>query len=300
MAASWPPQGPYYITTIGATEAAAQYDACAPTYDIMSAHHEGDITEIIRLIEPQSRMRCLDLGCGTGMMTFALKEKVGKGLVVGVDCSGGILKAAEARGGRLGIKGVQFRVGDITDPACVEMISKHFAGSYDIITLIWVISQVPLDKQASTLRMWAALLNPGGRLVVERSNSRHDEDTGEVLRVVGIPASIQTKYSLADDASYHLCRTELEQLAAAAGLDVVSSHRYFINYVDRNVTAAKAAREEWTRRNGTELMPRNFLLQFKQDMLKADMGVWTQPEFAFKLKNVSMVAILQLAGSGGN
>ena len=235
------------------------------------------------------------------MMAFALKRIVKKGLVVGVDCSAEILKEAAARGARVQVAGVQFRKGDITEQACVDMVAKHFAGNYDLITAIWVVSAIPVALQASTLKMWAEMLKPGGRLIVERGNSRGDEDTGEAWRIPGHSQPVQTvlpRYAVADQTSYDMCKRELEELAAAAGLTVVSTHRYFTHYLDHSAKTAEDAQEQWAKENGGP-MPRNFMLSCRQEVIRNDMEMYQSQNFGFGLKNVSMIMILQ-EGGGGN
>lgn len=61
-------------------------------------------------IEPIAGRRILDVGCGAGALTFAAAERGAEAL--GVDISGPLIDAAQARAGRLGVAGAQFVQGD--------------------------------------------------------------------------------------------------------------------------------------------------------------------------------------------
>ena len=59
-------------------------------------------------------MRICDIGCGSGASTIALGELVGEhGMVVGVDFSGKMLKAAEENA--MGIRNIEYLLGDACD-----------------------------------------------------------------------------------------------------------------------------------------------------------------------------------------
>jgi SAM-dependent methyltransferase len=297
------PSGGYYRTTHTATEAEKIYDGIAYVYDTISAYHEDDVEEIIRLVNPGNNARCLDLGCGTGMVAFALKERVGKGFVLGIDCSAEMLKAAEVRGKKLqtkGVqtKGVQFRKGDITLPACVKRIRKDFAGTYDLISMVWTLSTILIESQVPTLRMWADMLAPGGRMVIERGDSRGETATGEARRVEGstppIPAPLP-RCAIADQQSYDVCRQEMEELASLAGLTVKSMHGYYTKYTDKSAALEKEALREWKKeRMGP--MERSFLVAYREGVMKDDMENWKGNGFGFYTKNVSLVMIVEKAG----
>ncbi|OBT60202.1 hypothetical protein VE03_10313, partial [Pseudogymnoascus sp. 23342-1-I1] len=75
-----PPARPYSKNIDTAAEAAKKYNQIAGHYDIITKYHEEDIDEVISIVRPDKNDRCLDLGCGTGMVAYALKQKVREGI----------------------------------------------------------------------------------------------------------------------------------------------------------------------------------------------------------------------------
>jgi ubiquinone/menaquinone biosynthesis C-methylase UbiE len=63
-------------------------------------------------------MKVLDVGSGVGDVAFLLAELVGRdGQVIGVDMDGGALEKARKRAGQLGLRNVEFVLGDIRTTA---------------------------------------------------------------------------------------------------------------------------------------------------------------------------------------
>ena len=61
-------------------------------------------------------MRCLDVGCGGGDVTFDLASLVGlTGAAVGIDVDATKIDLARADAEQVGVTNVEFRVGDVTD-----------------------------------------------------------------------------------------------------------------------------------------------------------------------------------------
>ena len=103
-------------------------------------------------------MRCCDLGCGPGVVSLALAERVGpSGHVDGIDMDEVKLGLAQQDAAARGIANVTFRAGNVTrwaDP-----------GAYDVVYTRFLLQHLerPVDMLA---RMWAAVRS-GGALVVE-------------------------------------------------------------------------------------------------------------------------------------
>jgi SAM-dependent methyltransferase len=100
----------------------------------------------------------LDLGSGAGFDAFLSSMKVGKtGYVIGVDMTPGMTEKAKANAEKLGLKNVEFRMGEI------ERLPLEDA-SVDVIISNCVINLSP-DKQA-VFNDAFRVLKAGGRLAV--------------------------------------------------------------------------------------------------------------------------------------
>jgi ubiquinone/menaquinone biosynthesis C-methylase UbiE len=108
-------------------------------------------------------MRCIDLGCGGGEVTFELAKLVAPdGTVIGVDMDAIKLALARDVAAERGITNVEFRalnVNEWDEPATYDVVCSRF--------LLQHLSQ-PI---ALLRRMWAAV-RPGGVIVVEDAD--HD------------------------------------------------------------------------------------------------------------------------------
>jgi ubiquinone/menaquinone biosynthesis C-methylase UbiE len=103
-------------------------------------------------------MRCLDLGCGSGDVTFLMAERVGPdGSVTGVDMDEvklGLAQKVAATQGRLNVEFRQMNVYELAEP-----------GAYDLVYARFVLQH--LSRPVDVLRaMWAAV-RVGGVVVVE-------------------------------------------------------------------------------------------------------------------------------------
>jgi trans-aconitate methyltransferase len=105
---------------------------------------------LINLLNPGDNERILDLGCGTGHLTFEI-SKIAKG-TIGLDSSPDMIKTA-----RLNFPGLEFQLKDASD----FHFKEHFDAIFSNATLHWV-----LDYKAAINCMFSNL-KPGGRLVVE-------------------------------------------------------------------------------------------------------------------------------------
>lgn len=103
-------------------------------------------------------MRCLDVGCGGGDVTFDLASLVGiTGSAVGVDLDTTKIDLARGDAEQAEVVNVEFRVADLADGLG--------EAEYDVVYARFVLTHLR-DPAAGVATMVAAL-KPGGRLVVE-------------------------------------------------------------------------------------------------------------------------------------
>jgi SAM-dependent methyltransferase len=137
-------------------------------------------------------MRCLDVGCGGGDVSFDLASLVGiTGSVVGVDVDATKLELARGDAEQAEVSNVEFRVADVVDGLGEE--------EYDVVYARFVLTH--LREAEAGLTAMVRALRPGGRLIVEdidyhgsfahpatEATRRHDElYTQAALRNGGDP-----------------------------------------------------------------------------------------------------------------
>jgi SAM-dependent methyltransferase len=107
--------------------------------------------------------RCLDLGCGSGELTYRLAELAAPGEVVGVDFDPVVIAIAAERAMLAPTPNVpRFVVGD------VEALPDGL-GEFDLISARYVLSHLR-DPLAALRAMWS-LCRPGGVVAVEDSDA---------------------------------------------------------------------------------------------------------------------------------
>jgi SAM-dependent methyltransferase len=103
-------------------------------------------------------MRCLDVGCGAGEVTFDLASLVGiTGVVVGVDVDATKIELARGDAEQAEIGNVEFRVADIT--------GGLGEAEYDVVYARFLLTH--LRDPAAGVELMSAALRPGGRIIVE-------------------------------------------------------------------------------------------------------------------------------------
>ncbi len=132
--------------------------ALTPLYDAAIAvfTREGRWRgELLAQVAPRDGARIVDVGCGTGTFTRALKCAAPGAEVIGVDPDPQVLARARGRAEGLGIDYVE----GFFD---AEFVAAH--GPFAAVTSTLVLHQVPLDGKAAILRSAFDALAPGGRL----------------------------------------------------------------------------------------------------------------------------------------
>lgn len=106
-------------------------------------------------------MRCCDLGCGPGVVSFTLAERVApSGEVVGVDMDEVKLDLARREAAERVITNITFRAGNVT--------AWDEPGAYDVVYARFLLQHLKHPRELLA-RMWAGV-RPGGVLIVEDSD----------------------------------------------------------------------------------------------------------------------------------
>lgn len=138
----------------------AEWDAAAATFDLEPDHGltspetRAAWWSVLSPLLSTGNPRVADIGCGTGSVSLLLAENGCD--VTGLDLSPAMVELATAKARDADLD-IDFRVGDAADPALE-------AGAFDVVLSRHVVWALPEPETA--LERWAALLAPGGRLVL--------------------------------------------------------------------------------------------------------------------------------------
>jgi ubiquinone/menaquinone biosynthesis C-methylase UbiE len=140
---------------------AAHWNRRAPTFDsdfghsIQTADERAAWDRIIGLIvDCRDELDALDVGCGTGFLSFELALRGHR--ATGIDFAASMLREAREKAGAIGAT-IRFEEGDAENLACA-------ANSFDLVVSRHVLWTLPHPEAA--VAEWVRVLRPGGRLVV--------------------------------------------------------------------------------------------------------------------------------------
>ena len=171
---------------------AAHFDSKARQWDDNPVFRERGlmIAEAIRKTVPlQTSMSALDYGCGTGLLSFPLRDQLASILMA--DSSGGMLEVVNEKIAALGVNNMSTMKIDLhSDP--------HPAQRFDLIVTSMTLHHVPDTHHI--LHVFHDLLNPGGYLCV----ADLDQEDGSF-------------HGLEVDVHHGFDRADLSRLAAQAG-----------------------------------------------------------------------------------
>lgn len=133
------------------------FDRVARAYDLLSACNPGYVKHLAWSADrlgcaPTGRL--LDLCCGTGLSTAALRRRYPRAEITGLDGSRAMLERARQKSGLSGVRWVR---GDAMDPGRAGV-----CGLFDGVMMAYGIRNVP-DPDVC-LRRILELLKPGGRV----------------------------------------------------------------------------------------------------------------------------------------
>ena len=125
---------------------------------VLARARRADTVELLHRAGLRPGMRCLDLGCGGGDVSFELASLAGSaGSVIGIDMDEVKLALAREVAAERGLANVEFRAGNVND--------WSEPGGYDFVYCRFLLQH--LSQPAELLaRMWEAV-RPGGAIAVE-------------------------------------------------------------------------------------------------------------------------------------
>jgi ubiquinone/menaquinone biosynthesis C-methylase UbiE len=125
---------------------------------VLARARRAETVELVRRAGLRPGMRCLDLGCGGGEVTFELASLAGPaGAVTGMDMDEVNLALAQETARQRGIANVEFVAANVND--------WDEPGTYDLVYCRFLLQH--LSQPTGLLRrMWAAV-RPGGAIAVE-------------------------------------------------------------------------------------------------------------------------------------
>jgi ubiquinone/menaquinone biosynthesis C-methylase UbiE len=137
---------------------AAGRDWLLPLYDLMTKVLGADRLRdtLLRQAELLSGQRVLDLGCGTGTLAVALKQRYPEIEVVGLDPDPRALERARNKARRAEVK-VRFDQG-FSDEL------EYRTASFDRVLSSFMLHHVGKDQKEATMREVCRVLKPGGQL----------------------------------------------------------------------------------------------------------------------------------------
>jgi ubiquinone/menaquinone biosynthesis C-methylase UbiE len=134
----------------------AFFDAIADDYDIWDRGLHGRLAErLVELAEPATGEVVLDVGCGTGVLTRRVADRVGpEGSVIALDPSERMLEKARARG----LPNTSYLRASVEGPLWFR------DGTFDLLTFCDSLTFLP-DPELTIADAWR-LLRPGGRVAL--------------------------------------------------------------------------------------------------------------------------------------
>jgi len=148
------------------------FDAKAATWESNPGHEQRTwaIARAIRSLVPLSRtMRAMEVGCGTGLLSFALHEELGT--VLATDPSQGMIDVLE---GKIeAAKAVNIRA------MRVDFVKEPVPGSFHLVFLQMALHHIP-DVEGFLLSAWESLEQGGWLCIADldsEDGSFHGRDT---------------------------------------------------------------------------------------------------------------------------
>ncbi|MCJ1371500.1 hypothetical protein MMC20_002717 [Loxospora ochrophaea] len=188
------------------------YASRAPTYD--DSWHPRHAADFVRWAQLRPGQHCLDLACGTGLVTIPAKKAVGNtGTVTAIDITDGMMDLAKAKAENESLD-IAFINHDITKLDTLNL--RH--GAYDLITCA---SALPLlSDPAAAIKLWSNYLAKDGLLIVDLP-TEDSQVVGLTFEEIGPELGLVVPYG----RTWLKSIDSLAQMVANAGLDIERSWR---------------------------------------------------------------------------
>ena len=147
------------LSTENKTEVPGEFNRVAKAYDFLTGLNPGykrHLRKSAKRLDLKPDARILELCCGTGISTQAIRKSYPKATICALDYSEGMLEKAREKNK---LSNVEWVHGDATDPARFGV-----EGPFDAIYMAYGIRNVP-DPDLC-LQNLLELLRPGGQLCV--------------------------------------------------------------------------------------------------------------------------------------
>jgi 2-polyprenyl-6-hydroxyphenyl methylase / 3-demethylubiquinone-9 3-methyltransferase len=152
--------------------------------------------------------RCLDVGCGGGLLSEALARA--GATVTGIDLAADSLEVARLHQAESGLAGIRYLRSTAEDLGATE------AGAYDVVTCLEVLEHVP--DPASTIAACARLVRPGGDVFFSTINRNA---AAYLVTVVGAEYLLGILPRGTHDYARFIRPSELDGWARQAGLELL-------------------------------------------------------------------------------
>ena len=206
------------------------YDKRAETYDQEMISKFGEyyfkvIKKIVEFTQPKSEDIVLDIGAGTGAVSFALAPRVKR--VIAVDISESMLAEARKKAEDANIGNIEFVVGDFLQPNVSEKV--------DAIVSNIALHHLTDEDKAKAIKNMAGLLNDKGRIVLgdviiffDTTQKQADEVLDTIEEYFGRKKSKAIKRLREVFKKRHPAKFEtLEKIFADAGLKIEKVEKIF-------------------------------------------------------------------------
>jgi ubiquinone/menaquinone biosynthesis C-methylase UbiE len=257
-----------------ANYARALYNDVASEYNKSVQFFQKDMPDITAFAKLGRGMAVLDLGCATGMVSFAAQEAMeGTGYLVGVDVAEKTLEVAQGIAVSRGITNIEWERGDISDAAFIASLHSRYPQGFDRIFCIETFDLV--QDNLSALKLWITLLSDHGFLILDKQSPTFDIDVFESALLPHTSPQFQVKRCrIADNQTYAEISHEIDALPAHLGPQlnpqVYMRKRMYKEYPCISSRLEELAGQTWAKQHPNTAIPRKELLKFKEGHVDED------------------------------